>query len=1380
MIFDKDKKRIATKAACADMLKKGQIMRLTADLETGGFPRSDVPYGTPASTFITEWGDCLTDFAGNYLNSMQVFPRKREGDIPQPGAMTLQHMTPHDLENPDLDPYGVAIAKVLWRIEQAKTAYDQMASADEREFIHGVNINKAMTAVSEENPIPGQRDFAEQVIPIPLIDDTTGEITYDFRWHPTRQKVSYRMDSDHFEDNIMYVDDEDGSRWKWVDPTLAIRFFNAPYDIPIFRNAIMQLGFDGSDATFMYSKATLTNSQNKKNYLGDTRHFVYATALYGPQGEDGLKLGEIEDPITGKIRRSESQVAIMEKAMKHFNGIRMIGGGPFNLHDGSFADLAKAHGAHVDAIMTAGLENASMDAAPWLYGNNVRQTDENYLTKHFFSRKPDANGKTMDVYSLPRKVAGISHGESMYRFLDTDDQMGRFKRLVFLHTDGTFHKGEDHEGKAFKDMNKDEWVTYFSMKHVKGDPDRPVRVESVRRFPNTAVHIDDVFKRTSMGKRYRSKLSDIERDLKYIDENPIMQENIRAAQAEIQRNMRYNAHDPQVKTKEDEFPHLFAGECPYIDDPESIKDMDGARIPHPIVKMVKGRHDDVFKFMAETDRSLNQLAIKIHMIDAYKDYYAGDELGLYDGALSRSTQIDTHFENGVELGDQDDPDQNKAQQAFDKLKKDVETAYAQRTKAAGDARTLFDDMKDPNTGKSFFDEDGTLKISTLEDAYHLRNIIRMQVSMARNVTQNFQTLAQDIYDKKFTKKKYPYKDIMDEMTRPKKRGVKAESYFQTPEGRGTKKKISFASPRDALDFRLQIGRRLMDDYLGELSKENSTYAEGKIDKTWCMKPKGNQKHRLLFANVDNGEKGGTPYIADEHGRELSASYLKGMEEKYVLQKLKSGEWKETFHRLGSDPSMSILVNRWVEDYDMADDIPEFLYEYMYKTDLMEDLWGEPNETPETARNTTLETVDFELTRLEMAASTRTPGLLEKAESPLFAEAAKTLQFEEGQRGAAQYRQWLEGMKEKYPKPRFDSAPELIAASRHDPESGLPFDYIDQKITRDTTKNFMDDGNFVVVDVPTQHLRYPVETFEKDLPHKGIVIPNLDKATKTAIKRGKSVVFREIETGRIYAGGENSVHDIPAKDQNKYSTIVQKVHNDYGNAGSPISDDTTLSYIGIEGMRPLANTRKIDPDVQAFKLPSAQFDALTFPQFTAFGNTPLTTVILPVDYCPQKLEPGKLLRLRDTIGDVFSNMGGTVNDETGHIYDTTLISVDGMDGTGKVVGKTIEEIRDYFRDNQNAQVQKVLEGSGFVGVDHLYSKLNQWRADGFKPHDERILVAHFATVNEHFFKNGRDEQHNMWGMFNALSAPEASFAINGKHPSPSIYRDNGWTPDIDGA
>lgn len=1376
MMFDPKRKRIAPKSVGDALLRDGQIMRLTADTETTGFVRSDTPYSTPAFPAITEWGDCLTDFAGNYLNSAQIFPRRPEGILAQPGAVLLQRFSkgPAQIEDKDLPPYWTAMAQIAWRIEQATNAYDQMATADEREFIHGIDFNKQLTS-TEDGRTPGQIDFSEEVIPIPLLDDQTGEVVYDYRWHPLRKKLSYRLGKDDFEDNIFYQED-DGSRWKWVDPVIGIRFFNAPYDIPIVRANLQRVGFDSNDATFMYSRGTVTNKERKKNFLLDTRNLVYATAIYGPQGEDGLKLGELVDPATGEIRRSEAQTAIMEKAMSHMNGIRMFNGGPMNVNDGSFADLVMAHGAHIDAVMTASLENYCMDLAPWLYANHAKQSDEARLTKQILTRQPSDDGKKMPVVSLPKKAEGKFHSESMYRFLDTDDQMGRFKRLVFLHTDGNFHKGKNEEGKAFKDMSKDEWVDYLSMKKVRNNPDSPVRVISMRKYPQ---HVDytDVFQRTSLGKKYRGQLAEIEKDLIYINENPQMQENIRAAQADIQRKMRYGSHYPQVTMMEDEFPHLFAGEVPYLDDPDSVRYQDGARTPHPIVKTIKGRMDNDYKFMKENDRALNQFAVKAHLIDVYKDYFAGDSLGLYDGILGSSTQIDKF--RHVDIDNEDAPNREKAIDHLKRFKKSVEKAYAQRTEAAGDEKTLFDDMINPKTGAPFFDEKGKVQIESMADAAHLRGVMRMQVNMARQALDNFQDMAQNVYDKKFDTKEFPYKDIIDEIARPKAKGDDSAPslYFDRAEGsRSKKKKIAFTSPRDAVDFRSQIGRRMMDDFLAELSKEKSITASGKVDKNWCKSKKANEKRRLLFASPDNGDNGSTPYIIDSAGRALDIEFLKQQDERYVLANLKSEDWSIRFHRLGSEMDTLRILKRFV-DLEMAEDIPEPLYHLMYFSNLMHELWGMPNETADVARASNLETFEFELERLELAASTKNPKLLEKSDNPLLADAAKAVQFEEGQRILGACRTWLNDMKKKYPKPTFDSAPELIEAGRHDSETGLPFDYISHKITRDPTKSFLDDKNFVVVDVPAYHLRTPIHTTEKSLPAQGIVVPKMDAKQKAAVNKGKRVIFREIETGRIYAAGPNSVHDIAAKDKSRYSTIIEKVESDYERAGTPIAEKDTVSFIGIEKLYPLANTRHIEQNVQSFKLPSLQFDGLTFPKMSAFGENPIRTVILPTDYCPQLLEPGKLLRLRETTAEVFSNMQGIVGQETGHIYDTTLTSVDGIDGSGKVVGITIEELCETFRQNQNDRNARILEGSGFAGVDHLYSKLNQWRADGLKTRDQKLLVAHFEAVNDNYFQNGRDEALNMWGYFNALTAPKAAFAVNGQHPSPSVYRDHSWTEEM---
>ncbi|MFN3701281.1 MAG: hypothetical protein ACK4VI_07155 [Alphaproteobacteria bacterium] len=1367
-------KRIAPKSAVAELLKQGQLMRLTIDTETSGFVRSDTPYATPAAPFITEWGDCLTDIAGNYLNSSQIFPQRPEHLMPQPGSIILQRFSegPYALESEELDPYFLAMAKINWRIEQAAFAYEDFfrdesgdLRKDSYDYIQITDINKSFKA----GKVPGERPGTDIVIPIPLIDDKTGEIVHDFRYHPQKRKISYRLD--HFEDNLVYRDQADGSLWKYVDPVLAVRFFNAPYDLPIIRLNEQRVGVDSRDSTFLYSRARLSDTERKKNYLMDTLNLAYATAIYATQGDEGLKIGDLIDPATGKIRKSLAQTALMEKNMGHPNAARMLRGGPFMVHDSSFADLVKAHGAHVDAIMTASIENHCMDLDPWLYGNLARQSDEKTLLNQVLTRPATSNNKELELFSLPRKVAGISHSESLYRFLGTDDQMGRMKRLVFLHTDGRFHQGTNHEGKPYKDMSKDDWVTYLSLKHVRGDPDRPVRVESLRKFPG-AVHIKDVFQRTNLAKTYRGKLSAVERDLKYIDENPIMVENIRAAQAEIQRNMRYKEHAPQVTLFEDEVPHLFAGEVPYLDDPESLAALDGSRDIHPIIKTIKNRHDNVYKFMAENDRSLSNLALTAYLIDHYRNYAQSDSLGLYYEILSSSTRIDGFRDVDLSSASaESSPSLHTiaARTAFQSFKSMVQKSYNTRKKAAGSERTIFDDLKNPATGEPFFDDDGNLQLETLEDAFLLRKILRLNVNSASDALNSFTKLANDIYAKKYEGKNYPYKDILDDIRRDRSR-----TPFITAEdgSRSRKKKAIFTAPRDACDFRKKVGLRIMTDFIAELEKENSSYAQGVIDKNWCKAPNKNQKQRLLFASPDNGEKGATPYIADEHGRALSVSYLKQQHPDVVLAKLKSGAWSEKFHRLGSEPHTLRLIQRFV-NLGARDDIPEALYMHLYKADLQNRLWGLPNETSDTARMSTLETFEYELKRLEMAATARNPKLLEKDSNPLLSEAAKAVQFEEGQKILVQCRRWLEDMKRKYPR-----SPALNMVGRHDAQSGLPLDYIRHTIKRDESQPIQNDRNFILIDVPAYHLRYHHETIDAPLPAKGIAVPNLPPETKSAIALGKPVVFREIETGRLYSGGAVSVHNLSKLKPSQSAILMEKTHQDYARAGQSLSARDEISYIGIENLYPLANTRQVAQGVQSFKLPSAQFDALTFPQFSAFGDTPITTLILPTSYCPQKLEIGKLVRLRESSAAVFSNMGGKPALETGHIYDTTLALVDGMDGAGHVGGYTIEELTEKFRANQNTEAARIFKGSGFTGIDHLEQKLRQWRADGFKTADEKILVAHFEQVNKAYVASGRDERLNMWAMFNALSPPQASFIVNGIHPPPSAYRDDYLQSDID--
>ncbi len=1340
-MFDPYKKRIAPKSIMWDRVKRGELMTLIIDLETSGFSRNDVPYSTPASPFITEYGDCLMDLSGNYLNSAQLFPKRPEWLLAQPPAAILQRLEDglHSYDDPDKDNYWSAIASMAWRIEQSAFAYESM-SAD-REYILFREYNKQLKS--------GSREAAEEVIPVPLLDDN-GEIVHDVRYHPARQKISYRIqreDKDsidyEFSDNLYYRDEQDGSQWKWVDASVLISGFNfLNYDLPILRTNLMRVGFDPMDSTFLYARGTVNDRQRKKNHILDVRNLAYATVIYGQQDDNGLKMGKIKNILGGQSRRSEALTAYLAEQMKHTNPLRLIQGGAFNPIDGSFPDLNMAHGAFFDAACTGAIMNLSMDTSPWIYKTFDKQVDEKRLYQVLTQTKPQ--GDTLPLVSLPRRDGGINHSENPYWFLDTDDQMGRFRRLAFLHIDGNFHKSE-YKGKKLKDLDAEDWVEYMDRPYNAGDPDRAVIVKSLRRFQG-GIPFEDVFKHSSAADHYRKKLGngDIQKDIAYVAENIQMRENIRAAIAAMQSRMRQNSYMPQNPLLEDELPHLFSGGIAYIEDAATIAAQNGSQDIHPVVKTIHAHHNNDFRYMADMDRAIRRMAIKAHIIDNYKNHAPEDSLGYYDDFLGYTAATS-------------DPEQ---------LREEANIFYSQRRDSAPKGRLILDDLIDPATNKPFF-ENGKAQIFTADDAAHFKGVLRMHKNMAQAALNSFEGMTDKIHKSQFDKKKWPYAHIIEEIKRP---GALKTRYFDT-ERFGARPKPDFRSPRDAFDFRTQLGLRILRDYDAETRNPASEFISGLVDKTYADKPRhGRANHRLLVADPDNGETGASPHVIDEKGRVLDIAYLKAQKTSHVLDKLSSGEWKTRFYRLRSEPSVTMLMQRFV-DLDMGDKIPKPLYEHMYKADLQSRLWGFENETPDTARMTTLETIEFDLSRLELSASMRNAHLLERDRNPLMGAAAKALQTDEGQRALIRSRNWLEEIKAKYPK-----SPALILDTRHDPASTAPLDYIPFEILRDESKPFLEDPNFVVVDVPAHHLRFPVEQFDIRIPYRGIAVPELAKDKKNAIARGKPLIFREIETGRMYAAGAASVHE----KTDKFPILTEKAIRDYAHAGHEISKPDKITYIGIEGLYPLANTRNFEMGTQGFKLPSAQFDALTHPRFAGFGDKPLTSVIIPLDYCPQRLSPDKTLRLREMAAKAFSNIEGGGGMETGHIYDTTLRHVIGIDCTGEKEGVTLADLSRKIRASEISPA--IVSGAGFTGVDHLENRLTQWAVERWKdnPMGQRVLVATFDQVNKAYNDNNRDERYNMWGQFNSLSAPLAALKRGGKPVLPSAYQDYGWKPAADSA
>ena len=1241
-MFDPRRRNIAMKRHVWPSVMRGALMRLFLDTETYGFTRSDVPYATPDFPALTEYGDALGDLAYNYLNSAQIFPRRPPWLLAQPAAIILQRLKngPADLDDLSRPNYWTAMANIAWRIEQASFAYDQFG--DEKNLVSLIDHNSQFKG--------GKKKAIESVVNVPLLDEN-GQVCNDVRYHHERRKVAYRFDrnasSPYYAayDNLFYVDEADGSLWRWVQPTLNIHIFNGRYDIPILRANLGRVGFDPQDTTLLYARAAPGSRQNPRNHVIDVRHEIYAAALYGPQGEDAIKLGKLVDPVTGKVRTSEAQSAFLEAMSFQPNFTRFLRGGAFMPHDGGKHDKALDHGAAYDSLGAMAASALCAQRAPGISAIIAEQADDDRRRRLLLAHTPDEN--SLPIFSLPRRQNGRDHSEQPYWYIGNDDQAGHFKNHVFMLVDGTLHNRR-YMGKQLHELNTEEWRMYLTGAETRGNPDRAVRLEKLRYMP-PAIPIDKVLRETSQAARYRTALPDIKTDCKYIGEHPEMVEHIRHALGAINHARRFDNPIPQVPMAEDEWPTRYSGVAYQQELDEILRrrfDPAAAQIVPLVAETIKNGMNNTYNFMSAIDRAGRKLCLRAHIIDDFIDCEIDDDIHEHD-------------------------------------------EHAQRA---------------------------------LED---------------------FTKLCNDQYANIYRKKNCSYDSILDEIKKPD-----GAPYF-------FKGKFQAETVGEALDFRAKLGLRALQDYDHLLKRGQSSFIDGLVGKDFCRQ-EGRGRKLFLFADPDNGEKGATPHIVDKDGRELPLSYLLSVEKKEFFHRLiDTNEWDYRFFRLRSEPTILQLAHRFVI-LGKKDQLPSGVRQ-LYEADFQRRLHGFPNETVMTARAPTLHTVRHEIIRLQQGSTARDDGSLEREPNPMMSEAFGVLRHDEGQRLLAATDVYYAKMLKDNP-----ANDNLWRAGAYDPALGLPFDYIPYVIDRDAKLPLGEDKNFVMVDVPLWHAIKPLEQMDADLPHRGLVIPPMERNAREAVnRRGKPVLVHIPETGQIYSTGVASVQFLPRHSQSRYDNLMQRADSDYAQAGRELAG-RGVDYLGVEGLYPVAGTRRnLNHTVQTLKLPNVQFYGLVAPRFVGL-DTPVTAVVVPVDYAPQQMTVDAPLRLRQMDAGSYANLRGEDATETGHTYETTLRHVIGEENADQKRGITVERLL-RLANGEDSDLRKMLEGAGILGPDHLRKMLADWTSETWKtdPDQQRVMVLAFDQVSP-----------DSWAMLfhNApVSGPKAAFRYDGAPVSPSVYR-----------
>ncbi|HRQ60846.1 MAG TPA: hypothetical protein PLO23_04955, partial [Alphaproteobacteria bacterium] len=203
---------------------------------------------------------------------------------------------------------------------------------------------------------------------------------------------------------------------------------------------------------------------------------------------------------------------------------------------------------------------------------------------------------------------------------------GRFGKLMFLKADGNFHK-EEYKGKSLKDLSVDEWAEYLKILEQRRDPDRPVRTESLRRWPG-AMPVDKALREGGQKAHSKADIEAMAEDAKFIMEHPEMQERLIQAMAVNNHQMRYGKRGPHNEYLEDAMGRKFASEISYQDDARSLEERmiwqktgkGGAQAIPGILQTVKTGMDNDYKyFMTGIDEALDQLMTTAHPIDWFQD-----------------------------------------------------------------------------------------------------------------------------------------------------------------------------------------------------------------------------------------------------------------------------------------------------------------------------------------------------------------------------------------------------------------------------------------------------------------------------------------------------------------------------------------------------------------------------------------------------------------------------------------------------------------------------------------------------------------------------------------------------------------------------------------
>lgn len=532
------------------------------------------------------------------------------------------------------------------------------------------------------------------------------------------------------------------------------------------------------------------------------------------------------------------------------------------------------------------------------------------------------------------------------------------------------------------------------------------------------------------------------------------------------------------------------------------------------------------------------------------------------------------------------------------------------------------------------------------------------------------------------------------------------------------------------DFRWHMLERFLIDDEKERNDKRSHYRYGMFDYKYTT------HKRFLFANLSRNYR-----VVDEQGRHIELEYIEKQSPYFVNRMLENNKWRIQFYRLCSEPSITATLLQFgdAQKISTLPDIWQSRFEALKRIRLN----GPPNENISNIRWSALPNAEEALKRIEVNASCHSnEGIARLFESVASGQADTFLKTDEGQRILASYRKFLEKTAKNYPL-----TPEYMAMSQYDPETGLPYDYIEHEVPV---------HDHVRIKIPGPHIQKPL--IDTRYSPYAFVIKKLPEETEKLIRKRKPVILEDEQTGRLYYPGPISLKKAPLEQDTSFVDFFEQAKRAFNDeAGVPFPKEEERQILVVQKLTPVAFSRELDIGMQPVKVPDLYFTALTAPRLSYFNNAePLTGLILPVNYCPQKLSKNAPIRFREMNAPMTAKLDGIEETETGHIYESTNLE----DVQRMTVGTLLEKVSNGDITDQMAR------RCGFGSAFDMWEKTNNTflNAESPAPEKEEIYLLLFDEVKK-----------ESWAYYNPNERPEAAFIEENSLPPPPTGYKKSCTP-----